>query len=226
MFDDAEVTAKLDGWDLNRWARHIAAKLLGSEALPPAPEGTPILARASSCPTPALPPTPAQLMDDARLEDYTADSSRRSPTRCRSASSLASPDMGLRPRHGTVRDGTGDAGVWERRRRDLGRRIRSTWTWTNRSVSPASRRSSRRWAISMPTWPSWPRNSKPSTRPTVASARPRRASPRPGQRSMRCWPAPRGAATEEIVMVERRRRRGAGIRAELRLQQPRAGADG
>ena len=29
MFDDAEVTGKLDGWDLNRWARHLASKLLG-----------------------------------------------------------------------------------------------------------------------------------------------------------------------------------------------------
>jgi len=39
MYDDAEVTRQLDGWDLNRWARHLAAKLLGSDVLPPAPEG-------------------------------------------------------------------------------------------------------------------------------------------------------------------------------------------
>ncbi|CAN5189979.1 hypothetical protein BH11PSE14_BH11PSE14_20890 [soil metagenome] len=44
MFDDAETSAKLDGWDLNRWARHIASKLLGSDGLPPAPAGSPELA--------------------------------------------------------------------------------------------------------------------------------------------------------------------------------------
>ena len=43
MFDDAEVTSKLDGWDLNRWARHLAGKLLGSETLPPVPEGAPAI---------------------------------------------------------------------------------------------------------------------------------------------------------------------------------------
>lgn len=42
MFDDAEVTAKLDGWDLNRWARHLANKVLStSDLLPPVPAGTP-----------------------------------------------------------------------------------------------------------------------------------------------------------------------------------------
>ena len=40
MFDDAETSARLDGWDLNRWARHIANKLLGHDGLPPAPEGS------------------------------------------------------------------------------------------------------------------------------------------------------------------------------------------
>lgn len=39
MFDDAEVSGRLDGWDLNRWARHIATKLMGSDGLPPAPAG-------------------------------------------------------------------------------------------------------------------------------------------------------------------------------------------
>lgn len=40
MFDDAEVSGKLDGWDLNRWARHIATKLMGRDEHPPAPEGS------------------------------------------------------------------------------------------------------------------------------------------------------------------------------------------
>src|SRR5687767_2106778 len=41
IYDDAEVTGQLDGWDLARWARHLAAKLAGSAAvLPPAPAGS------------------------------------------------------------------------------------------------------------------------------------------------------------------------------------------
>ena len=75
MFDDAEVTARLDGWDLNRWARHLASKLLGSEGLPPAPDDATNWDRADVALNPGAPPTPAELMDDARLEDYTADTS-------------------------------------------------------------------------------------------------------------------------------------------------------
>jgi chemotaxis response regulator CheB len=74
MFDDGEVTGKLDGWDLNRWARHLASKLLGSGALPPVPENL----RAEYdhiAIAPGAPPTPAELMDGARLEDYTTDTS-------------------------------------------------------------------------------------------------------------------------------------------------------
>lgn len=44
IYDDAEVTRKLEGWDLNRWARHLAAKLVGNEALlPPLPVVDPII---------------------------------------------------------------------------------------------------------------------------------------------------------------------------------------
>jgi chemosensory pili system protein ChpB (putative protein-glutamate methylesterase) len=81
MFDDAEVTSKLDGWDLNRWARHLAGKLLGSETLPPAPEGAPAIGEVHDADSdagmllqPGLPPTPAELMDSAKLEDYTSES--------------------------------------------------------------------------------------------------------------------------------------------------------
>jgi chemotaxis response regulator CheB len=75
MYDDAEVTSKLDGWDLNRWARHLASKLLGTEGLPPAPGGSDSVPEAQLRLAPGLPPTPAELMDHARLEDYTAESS-------------------------------------------------------------------------------------------------------------------------------------------------------
>jgi chemotaxis response regulator CheB len=73
MYDDAEVTKNLEGWDLNRWARHLAAKMLGTELLPPAPDNAPA-EEADLQPVPGAPPTPAQLMDHHKLEDYVAES--------------------------------------------------------------------------------------------------------------------------------------------------------
>jgi chemotaxis response regulator CheB len=72
MYDDAETTKKLEGWDLNRWARHLASKLLGRDLLPPAPEDSP--REVDLQPVPGAPPTPAQLMDNEKLEDYVAES--------------------------------------------------------------------------------------------------------------------------------------------------------
>lgn len=37
LYDDAESTKHLTGWDLNRWARHMASKLLKIDYMPPAP---------------------------------------------------------------------------------------------------------------------------------------------------------------------------------------------
>lgn len=73
MYDDAEVTRQLDGWDLNRWARHLAAKLLGRDILPPAPGGADTMPEMDLTPVPGAPPTPAQLMAGARFEDYAQD---------------------------------------------------------------------------------------------------------------------------------------------------------
>lgn len=36
LYDDAESTRHLSGWDLNRWARHMAAKLLNQDYMPAA----------------------------------------------------------------------------------------------------------------------------------------------------------------------------------------------
>ncbi len=81
MFDDAEVTGKLDGWDLNRWARHLAGKLTGSATLPPVPAGAPAIGEfvehehdAGTLLQPGLPTTPAEQMASAKLEDYTFES--------------------------------------------------------------------------------------------------------------------------------------------------------
>lgn len=74
MFDDAEVTRQLDGWDLARWARHLAAKLVGGDLLPPVPGDADVLPEMDLAPEPGAPPTPAQVMANERLEDYAAES--------------------------------------------------------------------------------------------------------------------------------------------------------
>lgn len=74
MFDDAEVTRQLDGWDLARWARHLAAKLVGGDVLPPAPADSDALPQMDLAPVPGAPPTPEQVMAGEKLEDYAAES--------------------------------------------------------------------------------------------------------------------------------------------------------
>lgn len=74
MYDDAEVTRQLDGWDLARWARHLAAKLVGGDLLPPPPGGADHLPEVDLSLEPGAPPTPAQEMAHEKLEDYAAES--------------------------------------------------------------------------------------------------------------------------------------------------------
>jgi len=74
MYDDAETTRHLDGWDLARWARHLAAKLVGSDLLPPAPGGSDHVPELNLTLEPGAPRTPAQEMAGEKLEDYAAES--------------------------------------------------------------------------------------------------------------------------------------------------------
>lgn len=76
IFDEAETTSQLDGWDLARWARHLAAKILGHEqTLPPTPDGAESLPGPFDwIPSPGAAVTPAVQMDGERFEDYTGDS--------------------------------------------------------------------------------------------------------------------------------------------------------
>ena len=74
MYDDAETTRQLDGWDLARWARHLAAKLVGTDLLPPAPGGSDHVPEINLTLEPGAPRTPAQEMADEKLEDYAAES--------------------------------------------------------------------------------------------------------------------------------------------------------
>ncbi|GIX38640.1 MAG: hypothetical protein KatS3mg127_1879 [Silanimonas sp.] len=72
LYDEAETTARLQGWDLNRWARHLAAKLLGKDVLPPGAEPVPHAEAAEHLVAAPL-PTPSALAAGARIEDYTAE---------------------------------------------------------------------------------------------------------------------------------------------------------
>lgn len=57
IFDEAELAARREGWEAQRWARHLAAKLQGhQDVLPPGRETDTGLQ-----PDPGLPATPAQL---------------------------------------------------------------------------------------------------------------------------------------------------------------------
>ncbi|UKE70537.1 chemotaxis protein [Xanthomonas cerealis pv. cerealis] len=57
IFDEAELAARREGWEAQRWARHLAAKLQGhQDVLPPGRETDTGLQ-----PEPGLPATPAQL---------------------------------------------------------------------------------------------------------------------------------------------------------------------
>lgn len=69
MFDEAATTAALSGWDQARWARHLAAKLLGRDVLPPGAEPQ-VHEEAAEHLVPGAPSTPAALADGARMADY------------------------------------------------------------------------------------------------------------------------------------------------------------
>ena len=60
VFNDAEASRRLSGWDQARWARHLAAKILGSADVdPPRPAG----ARAVDVPVTAATPSPVAAVD-------------------------------------------------------------------------------------------------------------------------------------------------------------------
>ncbi|KAF1017619.1 MAG: Chemotaxis response regulator protein-glutamate methylesterase [Stenotrophomonas maltophilia] len=75
VFDEADVAARRDGWDAQRWGRHLAAKLHGhQQVLPPGSEDEPALAL-----EPGLPLTPAQLHADAPLARHLQEADERAP---------------------------------------------------------------------------------------------------------------------------------------------------
>ena len=66
IFDEADLAARRQGWDAQRWARHLAAKLHGHrDVLPPGREEDVVLQL-----EPGLPVTPAQLSMNAADDPF------------------------------------------------------------------------------------------------------------------------------------------------------------
>lgn len=66
IFDEAELAARRQGWEAQRWTRHLAAKIHGhADVLPPGREEEPSLSL-----EPGLPVTPAQLHADDGIEKH------------------------------------------------------------------------------------------------------------------------------------------------------------
>jgi chemotaxis response regulator CheB len=71
VFNEPESSAQLSGWDLARWARHLASKMLGNnDTVPPPPPGAEPLARNQFMPEPGAPRTPEQEVGDVGMERF------------------------------------------------------------------------------------------------------------------------------------------------------------
>ncbi len=74
IFNEAAVSVSLEGWDLARWARHLAAKLFGHEdTLPPPPPGAATISDESAQLRPGAPPTPVQETLDRPIEEFVVE---------------------------------------------------------------------------------------------------------------------------------------------------------
>lgn len=94
IFDEADVTRKLGGWELARWARHLTSKLSGDAgaALPAAPDHAQRVQSFDMRPEPGAPIRPDQEMSAATLSEYTNDT----PELAREVPSLEVPGGGAR----------------------------------------------------------------------------------------------------------------------------------
>lgn len=69
LYDDAETTRSLSGWDLQRWARHMAAKLLGREVLPSVPPAAAAVVEADEAFSGSLPSWHEPVPDQEAISD-------------------------------------------------------------------------------------------------------------------------------------------------------------
>jgi chemotaxis response regulator CheB len=78
VFNEGDVSSQLEGWDLARWARHLAAKVMGHErTIPPPPPGAELLPMRSYMPSPGAPPTPAQMAVQRPIEEFMIEAEDR-----------------------------------------------------------------------------------------------------------------------------------------------------
>ncbi|MBB5207245.1 chemotaxis protein CheB [Chiayiivirga flava] len=78
VFNEADVSSRLQGWDLARWARHLAAKVLGDrDLMPPPPPGFEALPLRDLMPVPGAPPTPAQMAPERAIEEFVIEAEDR-----------------------------------------------------------------------------------------------------------------------------------------------------
>ncbi len=76
IFDEAELAARREGWEAQRWIRHLAAKLHGHDnVLPPGQE-----VEISVQPQPGMPVTPAELHADAPLQFHIEEAFEAAPS--------------------------------------------------------------------------------------------------------------------------------------------------
>lgn len=76
IFDEAELAARREGWEAQRWIRHLAAKLHGHDnVLPPGQE-----VEISVQPQPGMPVTPAELHADAPLQFHLEEAFEAAPS--------------------------------------------------------------------------------------------------------------------------------------------------
>ena len=72
MFEEAELAARREGWDAQRWTRHLAAKLHGhDQVLPPGQEED-----ALALPEPGMPERPAERHADAPLQFHVEEAAQ------------------------------------------------------------------------------------------------------------------------------------------------------
>jgi len=98
VFNEAETTAALSGWDLARWARHLAAKVLGHDrTIPPPPAGAEYLPETDLMPTPGAPPSPESLsatLSMATLQSEATASVENVPASSAPAAGVRQPEVG------------------------------------------------------------------------------------------------------------------------------------
>lgn len=91
VFNEGDVSSGLSGWDQARWARHLAAKILGADVDPPRPSD------AEAVPQRAAAPAPADAVEPFQPEAAAVGDAVASETTAEPASAAAQPSPVAEP---------------------------------------------------------------------------------------------------------------------------------